>query len=36
MEEALIIERRIAEQNRLISEVIQRERSRLATSFRLG
>jgi RNA polymerase sigma factor (sigma-70 family) len=34
MEDALIIERRIAEQNRLISEVIQRERSRLRAFVR--
>jgi RNA polymerase sigma factor (sigma-70 family) len=34
MEDALIIERRIAEQNRLISEVIQREWSRLRAFVR--
>lgn len=34
MENALIIERRIAEQNRLIAEVIQRERSRLLAFIR--
>ena len=34
MEDALIIERRIVEQNRLISEVIQRERSRLLAFVR--
>lgn len=34
MEDALIIERRIADQNRLISEVIQRERSRLLAFVR--
>jgi RNA polymerase sigma factor (sigma-70 family) len=34
MEDALIIERRVAEQNRLISEVIQRERSRLLAFVR--
>jgi len=34
MEDALIIERRIAEQNRLIAEVIQRERSRLRAFVR--
>jgi RNA polymerase sigma factor (sigma-70 family) len=34
MEDTLIIERRIAEQNRLISEVIQRERSRLRAFVR--
>src|SRR5579864_9264451 len=34
MEDALIIERRIAAQNRLISEVIQRERSRLRAFVR--
>ena len=34
MEDALIIERRIAEQNRLIADVIQRERSRLLAFVR--